>query len=242
MSEWYYAAGKTGAYRALSDTALVTRIPPGAISLETLVWREGQSQWQPLADFQRCWADRETGTVLPPPLPAGPVRAPQTTAPPPKSGLSGCMIALIVVAVLAVPTIGILAAIALPAYQQYVVRAKVASALPVAEPLKPAVSSHLARKQDCPGNDDADFGPPERYAQGSVASITFGRFESDLCGMELILAVPGNSNVDGKALWLEYNPVDKSWHCSSKSRTISAAQPRLELRSGVPKSVSDWNQ
>ena len=217
MSEWYYAAGNDRRLGPLSSNDLVTEFHQGRIGLETLVWREGQPQWQPLADFSsELGLTGETGSVLPPPLPAGPVRTPQTFAPPPRSGLSGCMIALIVVAVLAVPTIGILAAIALPAYQQYVVRAKVASALPVAEPLKPAVSSHLARKQDCPGNDDVDFGPPERYAQGSVASITFGKFESDLCGMEVILAVPGTSKVDGKALWLEYNPADESWHCSSE--------------------------
>ncbi|MET0808809.1 MAG: pilin [Pseudoxanthomonas sp.] len=217
MSEWYYASGHDRRLGPLSSNDLVTEFRQGRIGLETLVWREGQPQWQPLADFSsELGLTGDTGSVLPPPLPVGPVRAPQTFAPQPKSGLSGCMIALIVVAVLAIPVIGILAAIAVPAYQQYVVRAKVAGALPVAEVHKAAVSSYLAREQACPGNGDTGFEAPERYAQGSVASLTFGKFESDLCGMEVILAVPGTSKVDGKALWLEYNPADASWHCSSE--------------------------
>ena len=126
--------------------------------------------------------------------------------------MSGCLIAIIVAAVLAIPVVGILAAIALPAYNDYTLRAQVAMALPVAEPMKPMVISHLDRERTCPSNDDADFTAPERYASGNVASVTFGQFESDLCGMELRLAVPGKPALDGKAVWLEYDPSDSSWH------------------------------
>ena len=217
MSEWYYTAGNDRRLGPLSSADLVAEFRQGRIGLDTLVWREGQSQWQALADFSsELGLTGASGTILPPPLPSSSVRAPQTFAPAPRTGLSGCMIALIVVAALAVPMIAILAAIAVPAYQQYLVRAKVASALPIAESHKLALSAYLSREQSCPVNDDADFQAPERYAQGTVAAITFGEFESDLCGMEVILAVPGNDHVDGKALWLEYNPADSSWHCSSE--------------------------
>ncbi|MGH8026585.1 MAG: pilin, partial [Pseudoxanthomonas sp.] len=141
---------------------------------------------------------------------------PQPLSAPPKSGMSGCMIAIIVAAVLAVPMMGILAAIALPAYNDYTLRAKVAMALPVAEPAKTALISHLSSEQTCPSNEDAGFGAPESYASGTVASISFGQFESELCGMELILAVPGKAALDGKAVWLEYDPSDSSWQCSSE--------------------------
>ncbi|HYM85564.1 MAG TPA: pilin [Pseudoxanthomonas sp.] len=217
MSDWYYSTGGDQRQGPLGTEALVTQFRQGRIGLDTLLWRDGQAKWQPLSDFaSELGLTSEAGVPLPPPLPTRPVFAPQTVSAPPKSGLSGCMIALIVVAVLAVPMIAILAAIALPAYNDYTLRAKVASALPVAEQHKLAVSSHLARERVCPANEDADFAKPESYASGSVASINFGEFESDLCGMELILTVPGNDKLDGKAVWLEYNPADASWQCSSE--------------------------
>jgi type IV pilus assembly protein PilA len=126
------------------------------------------------------------------------------------------MIALIVAAVLAVPMIAILAAIALPAYQDYTLRAKVSAALQVAEPIKLGISGHQARERACPTNDDADFTTPEAYASGNVASITIGTFETDRCGMELILRNTSNARLDGKKIWLEYDPSASSWQCSSE--------------------------
>ena len=217
MSDWYYSAGNDQRLGPISTEDLIAQFRLGRIGLDTLVWRDGQAQWQPLADLAgELGLAGDTGAVLPPPLPPRPAFNTQIVSAPPKSGLSGCMIAVIVAAVLAIPMIGILAAIALPAYNDYTLRAKVASALPAAEPLKPAVVSYLAREQTCPSNDDAGFGAPESYASGTVASIVMGEFESNLCGLELVLAVPGNEKLDGQAVWLEYDPADSSWRCSSE--------------------------
>ena len=222
MSDWYYTTGGDQRHGPISTDELVARFRSGQISLDTLVWREGQSQWQPLADFAEAIGMKQGDTLLPPPLPptharpqanfAAPGRA--TTAP--RSGLSGCMIALIIGVVLFIPVVGILAAIALPAYQDYTQRAKVASALPLAEPLKLAVAEHFDQHQACPGNDDSGFGPPEGYASGLVAAATVGTFESDRCGIELRLTVPGNDQLDGKAVWFEYDPSTTAWQCSSE--------------------------
>lgn len=212
MSQWYYSAGADPRQGPLDTDALVAQFRQGRIGLDTLVWRDGQAQWQPLGDFA-AELGLAVGT-LPPPLPPRP--APQPVSAPPKSGLSGCMIALLVAGALSIPVIGILAAIALPAYNDYTLRAKVASALPVAEPAKAALVAHLSREQTCPNNEEAGFGTPQSYANGTVASISFGQFESELCGMELILAVPGKQALDGKAVWLEYDPSDSSWQCSSE--------------------------
>ena len=218
MSDWYYSAGGDQRQGPLTTDDLVAQFRYGRIGLDTLVWREGQAQWQPLGDFAaELGLAGGDGEPLPPPLPPpSPAFNPQPLSAPPKSGMSGCMIAVIVAAVLAIPVVGILAAIALPAYNDYTLRAKVAMALPVAEPMKTPLTEHLARQQTCPSNDDAGFAAPESYASGNVASITFGQFESDLCGMELILTVPGKAALDGKAMWLEYDPSDSSWHCSSE--------------------------
>lgn len=217
MSDWYYSAGGDQRQGPLGTEDLIAQFRHGRVGLDTLVWRDGQAQWQPLSDFAEELGLAGNGEALPPPLPPPrPAFSAQPVSAAPKSGLSGCMIAIIVAAVLAIPMIGILAAIALPAYNDYTLRAKVATALPVAEPMKQAVSSHLAREKSCPSNDHADFSAPEDYADGTVASIAFGQFESDLCGMELILTVPGKAALDGKAVWLEFDPSDSSWRCSSE--------------------------
>lgn len=220
MSDWYYSAGNNQRQGPLSSDDLVVQFRHGRIGLDTLVWRDGQAQWQPLRDFAtELGLANETGAPLPPPLPSS-RPAPATYAShaqaAPKSGLSGCMIALIVVAVLAVPMVAILAAIALPAYQDYTLRAKTSAALAEAAPLKANIAAYLAGNPTCPSNGDADFGTPETYASAHLVSITFGAFESNRCGMELILRNAGNEHLDGKKIWLEYDPSDASWECSSE--------------------------
>lgn len=218
MRDWYYSAGNEQRQGPLSTEDLVALFRQGGVGLDTLVWRDGQSQWQPLADFAaELGLVGASGAPLPPPLPARPALGnPRAAAPPPKSGMSGCLIAAIIIAVLAIPAIAILAAITLPAYQDYTKRAKVASVLPAAEPHKSAVVAYLDREQACPSNDDTGFDTPEHYAGGSIASITFGEFESERCGMELRLTMPGDDKLDGKAMWLEYDPADASWQCTSE--------------------------
>jgi len=218
MRDWYYSAGNEQRQGPLSTEDLVALFRQGRVGLDTLVWRDGQSQWQPLADFAgELGLVGATGAPLPPPLPARPnSSSPRAAAPPAKSGMSGCLIAAIIIAVLAIPAIAILAAIALPAYQDYTKRAKVASVLPAAESHKSAVVTYLDREQVCPSNGDTGFDTPEHYAGGSIASITFGEFESERCGMELRLVLPGDDKLDGKAVWLEYDPADASWQCTSE--------------------------
>lgn len=220
MSDWYYSAGNDQRQGPLSSDDLVTQFRHGRIGLDTLVWRDGLAQWQPLRDFAaELGLANSTGAPLPPPLPASRPASPpyaSTVQSAPKSGLSGCMIALIVAAVVAVPMAAILAAIAIPAYQDYVLRAKTSTALVEAAPLKLAIAEYQSNERTCPSNGDADFGAPETYASGNLASITLGTFESKRCGMELILGNAGNERLDGKKIWLEYDPSDASWECSSE--------------------------
>lgn len=218
MSEWYYSEGNRQQHGPLASENLASLFRSGRIGLDALVWREGQAQWQPLGDFaDELGLLNGAGAPLPPPLPPAQGYATAVRgSSPPKTGLSGCMIALIVVAVVAIPVAAILAAIALPAYQDYTLRAKVVGAITVATPLKTAVTEHLVQHQTCPGNDDPGFDAPENYATGNVASATIGEFESNRCGIELILTATGNDKLDGKAIWFEYDPSASSWQCSSE--------------------------
>ncbi len=223
MIDWYYHAPGEGRVGPLGAEKLREHFTSGRIRRDTLIWREGMAEWQPL---ERMSADLGLDAAqlyappppAPPPLPPTaatmPRVGPAAGAAPPKSGMSGCLIALIVVAVLAVPMIAILAAIAIPAYHDYTVRAKVAVGAASAEPVKLAVAEFRGQRQACPDNDSAGFKPAAAYADPQIASITVGTFENDSCGIELRLRGTGSDRIDGKALWWEYD--GKAWHCSSE--------------------------
>ena len=215
MSDWYYAEGNQQRRGPLPETDLAELFRSGRIGLDTWVWREGLPQWRPLSEFAR-----ELGlsvAAAPPPLPPTmPARAAAPAPAMPKRGLSGCMIALIIVAACSVPAIAILAAIALPAYQDYTLRAKVAGALTEAAPLKVAAAEFRARDGRCPDNGDAGFGSAESYATAQVASIRLGEFEDGKCGMELRLRGTGSDRLDGKAVWFELDANAGRWTCTSE--------------------------
>ncbi len=69
-------------------------------------------------------------------------------------GTSG--VAVIVVAVVGIMFIGILAAVALPAYQTYTVKAKVAQAMPVGTDVADAVGKHYEQTGQLPSQADVD--------------------------------------------------------------------------------------
>ena len=219
MSQWYYVDGSRQRQGPMEDGALAELWRSGRVGIDTLVWREGEAEWHPLERYRGEVDVGPAGGSMPPPLP--PMASPALPTAgqggaPPRAGLSGCMIMLIVAAVLLVPGTAILAAIALPAYQDYTLRSRIASVVSASAPLKARVASHLAQHGRCPTNEDPGFGPPESLAQGNIASATLGEFESNLCGLELTVGGTGKDRVDDKALWLEYQPVDGSWQCSSE--------------------------
>lgn len=213
MSDWYYATASGQRHGPLPAADLRALAAGGTIGAHTLVWREGMAQWRPLQEFA---AELELPT-LPPPLPAA--MAATTVATPRPSGLSGCAIAALVAVagIFLVAVVGILAAIALPAYQDYTLRAQATAAISQAQALQPQVVEFLDAQGRCPTNDDTGFDDPARYTQGALADVTFGEFEgSDLCGLQATLATPGKPALDGQRIWLEYDPASTAWQCSSE--------------------------
>ncbi|WP_202845473.1 pilin [Luteimonas saliphila] len=149
----------------------------------------------------------------PPPLPSRPARP----APPPRKGLHGCLIALIVAACLAIPVVAILAAIAIPAYHDYLARSKVAQALLETSALKGAVAGFAAEQGRCPVNGDRGFDAADAYRGAAHAAIVFGESDDGVCAIELLLQDDRNEAVDGHRLWLEYDLEAGTWDCSSEA-------------------------
>jgi type IV pilus assembly protein PilA len=156
--------------------------------------------------------------VLPPSTPYA-TQTPAGVLPPPKKKLSGCALTAIIgggLLLVLVPVMAILAAIALPAYNDYTVRAKVATAVNALQPLKQQVQHFADDEGRCPGANDAGFPAPGDFTQAGLSAVNIGRFNNGHCGIEATLAVPGKS-LDGDLLWLEYDRDSGRWECSGES-------------------------
>jgi len=155
---WHYANRSGQQQGPIDASSLRAAFARGELDAGSLVWRDGLPQWVTLSDVAA-----ELGInlgVMPPPVPGARPFAnanPGTfAAPPVKKPMSGGTIALIVIAVggvLLVP-VAILAAIAIPAYQDYVAKAQFAEATMVAGSYKELVAAHHANAGTCPNDAD----------------------------------------------------------------------------------------
>lgn len=219
MVDWYYHAPGQGRVGPLTDDALRARYRDRTIARDTLVWHDGMREWQPLDRVsEQLGLDAIVPDAsAPPPLP--PSNATSTTPafdarllqPAPKKGLSGCAIAAIVLLACVVPVIAILAAIAIPAYQGYVVRAKVQTAMIEVVPLRDSVGGEIAHgtcpQRVLPGN-----------ARAAIAQVRVGAADNGTCTIEIGLT--GSGPLAGAHVWLDAakaaegsGPVE--WNCHS---------------------------
>lgn len=121
--------------------------------------------------------------------------------------VSGAVVALAVVAGL-VPVTGILAAIAIPAYQDYVIRTQVAEGLAVAGPFKDSVAAAYAEGTAFEDMDTAGLGLEAANGphvesvsvEAGVVVITYGGAASPHLSGRTLLLVPGASS-QGDVLW-----------------------------------------
>ncbi len=134
MTDWYYHEPGQGRVGPLSADEMRQRYRQRRIARDTLAWHEGLREWQQVERLieELGLSGVQPDASLPPPVPSRPAAAtashagPMRGAPPPPSNRTGCIIAVILIAVLGLFAVGILAAIALPAYQDYVKRSKAA--------------------------------------------------------------------------------------------------------------------
>ena len=115
---------------------------------------------------------------------------------------------LIVVAIIA-----ILAAIALPAYQDYIVRSKVALVMAEAEAAKEQVSTFVANTDRCPRDAaELQLGPPSTPGLAALDVVPLG---GGVCVIELTLeALPGAQDLADGRIYLR-REEDGSWSCTS---------------------------
>ncbi len=170
--EWYYADRQRQQRGPVAVDELKAALQRGEVDMATLVWHERLPAWVPLAQVAA-----ELGlSGAPPPLPraaAQPRRAPSRP-------MSGKKVALIVVGALLVcslPVIGILAAIAIPAYQDYTIRSKVTQAYIPAVTARTAVAEFYLSENRCPRNGDEGFNAADSYATTYLASLEFAEAE-----------------------------------------------------------------
>lgn len=223
---WFYHAPGEGRIGPLSADEIRARYRDRRIQRDTLVWREGLREWQPLervADEVDLFSVTPD-TSRPPPLPAampGPMTPVAAAAegyghpgarvarPEPKR-MNGCLIALIVAAVVSIPMIGILAAIALPAYHDYTVRAKVAAYLqPRATALRIGTEQARAGLGRCPVE------PLEAGMEGEAANgVRVGQLDDGRCAFEItVLGV--DPKLDGKTILHVAPPAaGGDWDCT----------------------------
>lgn len=112
---------------------------------------------------------------------------------------------------------GILAAIAIPAYQDYVIRAQVSDSMILAESAKVAVAEYYVTHSHLPrDNAAAGLGPPQSLHGRYVASISV-----DAGAIHVNFGTPpayaANARIAGKTVLLTPQPSAQGlqWHCSS---------------------------
>jgi TM2 domain-containing membrane protein YozV/Tfp pilus assembly major pilin PilA len=122
---------------------------------------------------------------------------------------AGMAIALVIGAIFLVAIIGILAAIALPAYQDYTTRAKVQAALPLINETRQKVTQAIQQKDFLP-SENLLAGLPDNISNEFVTSIQL----SEDAQMIVTFRIPHLRDGNNTIIWTPTkNGDDIEWHC-----------------------------
>lgn len=220
---WYYADRNRQQQGPVGNDALAAAFARGEVDMSTLVWHEQLPAWVPLQQVAA-----ELGLRAAPPLP------PQARQPlagqrvvKKSGGGAGWIIALVAVGFIVLVFGGILAAIAIPAYNDYSVRSHVAMAMVPTSSQRVAVAEYHMTNGRCPHNGDLGFGPPQSFAAQYTESVVFDGGETG-CRIVTRLGKVGNSRVDGGE-YVYTMDKENNWTFTS---TIPDRYLSTSLRSG----------
>ncbi len=209
MSTWYYVDRAQNRQGPVDAAVLVDALQRGLVDDTHLVWRDGMAQWAPLGQHRAELGLPPAGAAMATPMPPVPPQA----APAKRSGCGIVAIIAVCVGLALIPVLAILAAIAIPAYNDYVVRAKLAGIVAEAQTAKLQVSEFVANTDRCP-RDAAEVELAAPYSEG-LAALDVVPLGEGVCVIELTLgAVPGAPDLADSRIYLRREP-DDTWTCTS---------------------------
>lgn len=132
-------------------------------------------------------------------------------------GMPGWAIALVVVAVCLFLVVPILAAISIPAYQNYIVRTQVSEGMVLAAPAKIAIAEYDSNRGNFPSsNAEAGLSEPNSITGKYVSAVTVGTLKDGTGGIRVDFSNASNSALHGKYLLLIAQPQPVGtlrWSC-----------------------------
>lgn len=225
MDTWHYVDGNGDRQGPVTKAQLVLLHQDGQLAADTQVQPAEGGDWQRLDQViahQDAIAPAAPFTTTPPPLPPppAPTATPAASAPVAatrSAGPSGWALAGIISGLLGLfllVMLGILSAIAFPAYQDYKLRARTSEVLWNLASLQARIVSYRTTEGRCPEDGDDAFAD-ETDGIG-LSELRVGNFDDEMCGIEGTLMAPEHAALDGKLLWLDYDPESGRWQCSSE--------------------------
>lgn len=162
MSTWFYVDNARNRQGPVDAATVAAAFAAGQVNDDSLVWREGLAQWAPLRQFRD---ELGMGPAMGPPGIAAPALPPA----PAKKSNTGCLVIGLVVGVGGLVMVSILAAIALPAYQDYIIRSKLTTAHAEARALVLPLAEFQQSNGRCPTSIDELGVPRPHTASGPLA-------------------------------------------------------------------------
>ncbi len=197
MSTWFYADNSQQRRGPVTDEQLRIAYQQQQITGSNLVWTEGMSGWQPLSSVAGKLGIQIASTPPPMPFGAQPVFANTNDVILVKSSSGVGWIIAAVIGVCGLFFLAILAAIAIPAYQDYTIRARISSVVYEARSQRIVVEEAYQSRQMCPETSDMNFSEPSDGGANAnmVQSREMRNLPDGSCALRYTFkdsAVPGN--------------------------------------------------